>query len=166
MTCCPPTAGTGRRRGELNGRSFKPWRADRRYLDDFRADMHDCDDLMVQQQVYLDPRAAARVRHLIERPQTREPVEVPTVGERTVDAYRQRVEALGLEVIVVDITSPDVASTGLRVVRVIVPGTVGNAPAAFPFLGLGRVQELAVELGWRSTPLPEADLNYFPLPHA
>ena len=42
----------------------------------------------------------------------------------------------------------------------------GNAPAAFPFLGLGRVQELAVELGWRSTPLPEADLNYFPLPHA
>lgn len=154
------------RRGELNGRSFKPWRADRRYLDDFRADMHDCDDLMVQQQVYLDPRAAERVRHLVERPQTREPAEVPTVGERTVDAYRQRVEALGLEVIVVDITSPDVASTGLRVVRVIVPGTVGNAPAAFPFLGLGRVQELAVELGWRSTPLPEADLNYFPLPHA
>lgn len=154
------------RRGELNGRSFKPWRADRRYLDDFRPDMHDCDDLMVQQQVYLDPRAIEQVRHLIERPATRTAAEVPSVPERSVDAYRQRVEALGLEVIVVDITSPDVASAGLRVVRVIVPGTVGNAPAAFPFLGRGRVQDLAVELGWRATPLPEQELNYFPLPHA
>lgn len=154
------------RRGDLNGRSFKPWRQDRRYLDDFREDMHDCDDLMVQQQVHLDPRAHAKVSHLVERPTTREIESIASLPARNLAHYQARVEEQGLEVIVVDITSPDVSSTGLSAVRVIVPGTIGNAPAAFPFLGQGRVQQIAVELGWRQTPLPEADLNYFPLPHA
>lgn len=153
-------------RGELNGRSFKPWRADRRYLDDFRADFHDCDDLMVQQQVHLDPRAQQQVSELWSRPAVRDLAGAPRVADRTVAAYRERVEGLGQEVIVVDITSADVAATGMRVVRVIVPGTVGNAPAAFPFLGGGVLQQRAVDLGWRSTPLAEEELNLVPLPHA
>lgn len=153
-------------RGELNSRSFKPWRADRRYLDSYRADLRDCDDLMVQQQVHLDPRAVRRVAPLLERPVTRTLSDAPRLGARTPDAYRGALEAAGHEVIVVDITSPDIASTGMAVVRTIVPGTVGNAPAAFPFLGGGRVQQLAVELGWRDTPLREEELNLFPLPHA
>lgn len=153
-------------RGELNSRSFKPWRADRRYLDSYRADMRDCDDLMVQQQVHLDPRAVARVAPLLDRPVTRTLADTPALAERTPDAYRAALEAAGHEVIVVDITSPDVASTGMRVVRAVVPGTVGNAPAAFPFLGRRRVQDLAVELGWRTTALPEDGLNHFPIPHA
>ncbi|MCA9863720.1 MAG: hypothetical protein KC432_11890, partial [Thermomicrobiales bacterium] len=66
----------------------------------------------------------------------------------------------------IDITTPDIASAGLRVVRVIAPGTVGNAPAAFPFLGRDRVRRIPVELGWRETALDEDELNYFPLPHA
>ena len=153
-------------RGELNSRSFKPWRADRRYLDSYREDMRDCDDLMVQQQVHLDPRAVERVAPLLERPVTRTLADTPSLPERSPDAYRSALETAGHEVIVVDITSPDVASTGMAVVRAIVPGTVGNAPAAFPFLGNGRVQDLAVELGWRRTPLAESELNYFPIPHA
>ena len=153
-------------RGELNSRSFKPWRADRRYLDSYRKDMRDCDDLMVQQQVHLDPRAVERVAPLLERPVTRTLADTPSLPERSPDAYRSALETAGHEVIVVDITSPDVASTGMAVVRAIVPGTVGNAPAAFPFLGNGRVQDLAVELGWRRTPLAESELNYFPIPHA
>lgn len=153
-------------RGELNGRSFKPWRADRRYLDDFRPDFHDCDDLMVQQQVHLDPRAQQLVAELWDRPQSRDLSTAPRVADRSVSAYRERIEAFGQEVIVVDITSPDVASTGMRVVRVIVPGTIGNAPAAFPFLGKGVVQQRAVDLGWRATPLAEDELNVVPLPHA
>ncbi|WP_407319890.1 YcaO-like family protein [Isoptericola halotolerans] len=154
------------RRGELNSRSFKPWRADRRYLDSYRADMRDCDDLMVQQQVHLDPRAVARVAPLLERPVTRTLADTPSLTERTPAAYQAALEAAGHEVVVVDITSPDVASTGMRVVRAIVPGTVGNAPAAFPFLGGRRVQDLAVELGWRTTALAESELNVFPVPHA
>ncbi|VEG28964.1 bacteriocin biosynthesis docking scaffold, SagD family [Actinomyces howellii] len=152
--------------GELNGRAFKPWRADRRYLDDFRADMHDCDDLMVQQQVYLDPRAAARMSHLLEPGLRRPPAQDPQDGDRSAERYRRALERQGVDAIVVDITTSDVASTGMRVVRVIAPGTVGNAPAAFPFLGRRRVQDIAVELGWRSTPLEEDELNYFPMPHA
>ncbi|MDZ8162011.1 YcaO-like family protein [Microbacterium aquimaris] len=153
-------------RGELNSRSFKPWRADRAYLDSYREDMRDCDDLMVQQQVHLDPRAVRRVAPLLERPVTRTLADAPRLESRTPDAYRRALEAAGHEVIVVDITSPDIASTGMAVVRAIVPGTVGNAPAAFPFLGGGRVQDLAVELGWRTRPLAEDELNHFPIPHA
>ena len=153
-------------RGELNSRSFKPWRADRAYLDSYRADMRDCDDLMVQQQVLLDPRAVERVAPLVDRPARRPIGDIPALPDRSVSGYQAAIEAQGHEVIVVDITSADVASTGMAAVRVIVPGTVGNAPAAFPFLGKRRVQDLAVELGWRDTPLAEADLNYFPLPHA
>lgn len=153
-------------RGELNSRSFKPWRRDRRYLDSYREDMRDCDDLMVQQQVFLDPRAVERVAPLLERPPVRDIRDIPGLPSRAPDGYRAAIEAAGHEVIVVDITSPDVASTGMAAVRVIVPGTVGNAPAAFPFLGNGRVQDLAVELGWRTTRLEEAELNHFPLPHA
>lgn len=152
--------------GELNGRAFKPYRADRAYLDDFRADMHDCDDLMVQQQVYLDPRARARTAHLIDPPSTRPLTGTPALAERSLPAYRAALEAAGYEAIVVDLTTPDVASTGMAVVRVLVPGTVGNAPAAFPFLGHGRVQEIACRLGWTAAPLAEEHLNYFPLPHA
>lgn len=154
------------RRGALNGRSFKPWRADRRYLDDFHPAMRDCDDLMVQQQVHLDPRAQARVRHLVEPPVRRSLADVPALPERSLAQYLARVHGQGLEVIVVDITSADVAATGMRVVRVVVPGTVGNAPAAFPFLGRGRVQDLAVELGWRPAPAREEELTLLPLPHA
>lgn len=153
-------------RGELNSRSFKPWRADRAYLDSYRPDMRDCDDLMVQQQVFLDPRAVDRVAPLLERPETRSLSDIPSLPTRSPENYRAAIEAAGHEVIVVDITSADVASTGMAAVRVIVPGTVGNAPAAFPFLGNGRVQDLAVELGWRSERLSEEELNYFPLPHA
>lgn len=152
--------------GELNGRAFKPWRADRRYLDDFRADMHDCDDLMVQQQVYLDPRAGECMRHLLHPGTTRSLGTVPRLAERSRVAMIAALERADVEPIVVDITTPDIRSAGLTVVRVIAPGTIGNAPAAFPFLGHGRVQRIAVELGWRETPLAEEEINLFPLPHA
>ena len=128
--------------------------------------MRDCDDLMVQQQVHLDPRAVKRVAPLLDRAVTRTFADAPRLDSRTPEAYRRALEDAGHEVIVVDITSPDIASTGMAVVRAIVPGTVGNAPAAFPFLGRGRVQDLGVELGWRTSRLAESDLNHFPIPHA
>ena len=152
--------------GELNGRAFKPWRADRRYLDDFRTDMHDCDDLMVQQQVYLDPRAGELMRPLLEPVASRSLASVPRLAQRSRATMTAALERADIEPIVVDITTPDVASAGLAVVRVLTPGTIGNAPAAFPFLGHGRVQRIAVELGWRDEPLAESEVNLFPLPHA
>ena len=128
--------------------------------------MHDCDDLMVQQQVYLDPRAGRAMSSLLEPSTHRDRATVPDIAGDPADHYRCALERHGIGAIVVDITTPDVASTGMRVVRVIAPGTVGNAPAAFPYLGRRRVQDLAVELGWRERALDEDRLNYFPLPHA
>jgi ribosomal protein S12 methylthiotransferase accessory factor len=129
--------------GRLPEQGLKPWRADRRYLDDYRADFRDVVSLICQTQVHLDPRAAPGL-----------------------PAVRAAVEARGHEIFYADITTPDVAATGLRVTRTLVPGLIGNFPAAFPFLGQGEAAASAVRLGWRSTPLPEAELTTLPIPHA
>jgi ribosomal protein S12 methylthiotransferase accessory factor len=145
---------------------MKPWRADRAYLDDFRADFRDVGDLECQMQLHLDPRARETVR-----PWTlagpRRPLEsVPSLPDRGLGTYQHLVERAGYEIVVVDLTTPDVAASGLRVVRVVVPGLVSNFPAAFPFTGHRRLQDAPVDLGWRDEPLPEHELNAFPLPHA
>lgn len=80
------------------------------------------------------------------------------------------VEALataGLEVLVTDHTTSDVAATGFRVLRVIVPGTCDiNSDARFPRLGGSRLYELPVRLGLRDEPLRESGLNLLPVPLA
>lgn len=145
---------------------LKPWRADRRYLDEYRADFRDVSDLMCQQQIFLDPRAIEIVRPWIDTPATRDLATVPCLPDRALATYRQRIERRGFEILFVELTTPDVALTGLRVVRVLIPGLAPNFPAAFPTVGGGRVQETAVRLGWRTEPLSEDELNYWPIPHA
>jgi len=145
---------------------LKPWRADRRYLDDYRDDFRDVSDLMCQQQVYLDRRAVDAVRHITHTPEARTFGELPSLPDRSLATYRSRVEGRGFEICYVDCTTPDVAAAGFHAVRVVIPGLVGNAPAAFPLLGRRRVQEMAVQLGWRARPLDEHELNYWPIPHA
>lgn len=153
------------RRGEL-AEVMKPYRADRRYLDVYRGDFRDCNDLMAQQQVHLDPRAHDLVRSWTDVPATRALDDLPRLPDRRLSTYLDILHSHGLEVIHVDVTTPDVRATGMRVVRVLIPGLAPNAPAAFPFLGNRRIQDEAVHLGWRTTPLAEEDLNYVPLPHA
>ncbi|MFC5748803.1 YcaO-like family protein [Actinomadura rugatobispora] len=146
--------------GMIDASSLKPARADRRYLDDYRGDFRDVTDLMCQVQVHLDPRA-----HDLIRPWIDMPAETDLAPPGPSD-LRGAVEARGYEVFYADITTADVAAAGLRVVRVLVPGLVPNSPAAFPYLGNGVVQRAAVELGWRSDPLSEDELNLVPMPHA
>jgi thiazole/oxazole-forming peptide maturase SagD family component len=150
------------RAGLARPRDLKPHRADRRYLDSYRDDFADVTDPLCRQQLYLDPRAAARVA-----PWTRDlPVRgwdgLPALGERRLKAYRDRVEARGFEVLSVDLTTRDVAAAGFHAARTLVPGLV---TAGLPHRGDGRVRRAAVDLGWRSEPLPEEELNVFPLPH-
>lgn len=53
----------------------------------------------------------------------------------------RRLESAGFEVIVIDITTPDVESAGFRVVRVVVPGLVNlYASERWPYLGSRRLQ--------------------------
>lgn len=152
--------------GNLDGRAIKPWRADRRYLDEYRDDFRDVCDLMCQQQIFLDPRCQQLARPLTHVDVGRSFSTLPSVDEPSVATYRRIVEARGYEVLYVDVTTPDVALTGLSVVRVAIPGLAPNFPAAFPFLGRQRIQQAPVDLGWRLTPLQEEHLNYVPLPHA
>ncbi|WP_224242142.1 TOMM precursor leader peptide-binding protein [Hyalangium gracile] len=66
-----------------------------------------------------------------------------------------RVERLGMETLVLDMTRPDV---GLHVVKVSVPGLRHFWPRFAP----GRLYDVPVKLGWRSSPLTEAQLNPVP----
>ncbi|MFI6910397.1 YcaO-like family protein [Nonomuraea sp. NPDC050394] len=145
---------------------LKPWRADQAYLDSYDPGFRDVNDLMCQQQVFLDPRAAEIVRPWLDTPATRDVDDLPRLPDRSLDTYRKLVESRGYEIVYVELTTQDVAKAGLRVVRVLIPGLVPNFPAAFPFLGRRRIQDEPVRLGWRERPLAEEELNHFPLPHA
>jgi ribosomal protein S12 methylthiotransferase accessory factor len=152
--------------GWLPADCLKPWRADRAYLDDYRPDFRDVTHLMAQQQIFLDPRAIERVRPWIDIPATVPFDALPLIAEPSLAAYQERIERQGYEIFYADLTTPDIALTGLSAVRVIIPGLTPNFPAAFPPTGKGRVQNLPVQLGWRTTPLAEDELNYMPMPHA
>lgn len=74
---------------------------------------------------------------------------------------------LGLEVLVSDVTTADVAGTGFRVVRVLVPGMLDiSADARFAQLGTPRLYHLPVALGLRRRPLSELQMNRLPVPLA
>jgi ribosomal protein S12 methylthiotransferase accessory factor len=73
-----------------------------------------------------------------------------------VTLLRHRIEALGMEVLVLDQTRPD---TGLPVVKVIVPGLRHFWARFAP----GRLYDVPVRLGRRQTPVDYDDLNPFPL---
>ena len=146
--------------------AYRPWREDRTYMDAFRTDFRDVDDLMLQQQFFLDPRAVERVRPILDTPVNRTFDQLPVLGSNSLLSYRKPLEAKGFEILYADITSPDVALTNYRVVRAIVPGLVPNMPTAFPCTGGTRISDLPVELGWRNKPIAEHELNYFPMPHA
>jgi ribosomal protein S12 methylthiotransferase accessory factor len=145
---------------------LKPWRADRMYLDDYRADFRDVKHLLMQLQLALDPRLIAQIRPWIDVAPQQRLGDLSALPDRSLATYRQRLESRGYEVFAIYLTLPDIALTGMHVVRVIIPGLAPNTPAAFPPLGRGRIQHMAVQLGWRHTPLSEDGLNYFPMPHA
>jgi len=77
-----------------------------------------------------------------------------------------QLDAIGLEVIVVDVTTPEIVDLGLSVVRVLVPGLVplhGNE--RYPYLGVRRLYEIPATLraltpGWE----PSEALNTLPHP--
>ncbi len=153
-------------------RVLTPYRADRRYRDAFRDDFHDMTDLAHHAQIHLDRRMH---RHLasLSNPATMNPTatipldDVPAVaGPDARAAYIERLCRHGFRPVSVDVTTPDVASAGLCVVRVVVAGLYGNAPAAFPYLGGDRLYEEPVRLGWTTERLTEDTIVRVPLPYA
>jgi ribosomal protein S12 methylthiotransferase accessory factor len=81
-----------------------------------------------------------------------------------VAALCARVVAAGSSVYAVDVTSPDVASLGLLVTKVVAPELCAlDVLQSARFLGGRRLYEAAAELGLRNAPLTESELN--PDPH-
>jgi ribosomal protein S12 methylthiotransferase accessory factor len=122
--------------------------------------------LLCQQQLFLDPRAQEAVRPWLDTPRSGHIRDVPALPERSLARYSELLRQEGLDLYYADLTTADVALAGISVVRALIPGLVGNFPAAFPLLGRDRIRAAAVRLGWRDVPLEEEQLNYWPLPHA
>ncbi len=155
--------------GILDQRVYKAYREDRSYRDAYRSDWRDVVDLGCHAQIYLDPRMA---EHLSRFEGGAPPLPCATVPAFSAEerrdlraAYLARLAAEGLSAYSVDVTTPDVAAAGLSVVRAVVPGMVGNAPAAFPPLGGRRLYEEPRRHGWRTEYLREDDVVLAPIPH-
>ena len=155
-------------RGELWEGIVKPWRADRRYLDYYSPDFSIMNDLMLQQQVYLDQRLLPRVQSWLFPTAKRNTLYPDTHFKSDIDElnhYLSLLEDMHLEPIMVDITSPDVRSVRISVVRVIVPGLVPNFAIGDLHLGKGAIQREPVLLGHALTPTGVEQINRNPLPH-
>ncbi|WP_204030307.1 YcaO-like family protein [Sinosporangium siamense] len=132
--------------------ALMPHRADRRYADSYAADLSDATDLMCTLQLLADPRVAEPVAARILTPPPYGEASVSGAGQDLWDPYPALADR-GLRPITVDLTTPDLASAGWAVARVVVPGLRSTGPAAFPFLGDG------------ADPLP-AVRDLLPVPHA
>lgn len=111
--------------------ALRPWRGDRAYRQSYRADLRDVIDITCHVQWYLDPRNQQALHARLD--DSGPPVDLDAIAV-TADADDLRREA-GFGGAEVDVTTSDVAASGLRVIRVVVPGTRSTAPAALPFLG-------------------------------
>ena len=113
-----------------------------------------------------DPDTHHHVRRILAPPRTVPLESLPSLPGDTRAGILELLRRRGLRAISVDVTTPDVALSGMRVVRVIVPGLYPNAPAAFPFLGGRRLYDEPAAMGWLAHPLQAAQLVRAPLPHS
>lgn len=153
------------KRGILNDKALKPYRADRSYKADFRSDYRDMVDLYLNSQYYMDPSALREIDYLLNADETG--VLSPDIeGPFAVETLLKRLSAIRLEAFYADVTTPDIRDVGLHVTRVLVPGLVPNAPTAFPYLAPDRLYSVPVRLGWTAERLAESQINNRPLPHS
>jgi ribosomal protein S12 methylthiotransferase accessory factor len=83
--------------------------------------------------------------------------------KRDVDTCVQRLAAVGLEIIVVDLTTPDVESLGFKVVKVLIPGMQPIDFGPRRHLGGPRLYQVPAKLGYNPASGPH-ELNLFPHP--
>jgi ribosomal protein S12 methylthiotransferase accessory factor len=156
------------RKGDRRAQPYRTWRPDRQYGKTYRSDWRDLNELSLNVQLYLDPAMQGeQLRRL------RQPLK-PAVGLDAIQpvggdpriAYIRELNKHGMRAVAVDVTTADVETSGLRVVRVVVPGLYQLTPAAFPMLGGSRLYTEPVAHRWLSRPLREEDVVRYPLPFA
>ncbi|MDY7233139.1 YcaO-like family protein [Hyalangium rubrum] len=89
----------------------------------------------------------------------------PTDATTELEELVRRLEAQGYEALVVDLTTPDIRSLGLTVVRVVTPELQPlHADHRWPFLGGKRLYEVPVRIGARAERVKEEQLSRYPHP--
>lgn len=129
------------RAGILSEGLYLPHRPDRDYLSVAGDQCAGVRDLGAQAQVWLDPAVQRELLPRFTEPETVVGLDALPIG--TEARLREELAAAGHEVIVCELTTPDIALTPLRVVRVCARGLVPNAPAAFTYFGLPRWSDVA-----------------------
>lgn len=155
-------------RGMMTDYWFKPWSSERAYLRQFSSDFSDVGDLMVQQQLYLDPEAQARALEILE---PRDQIDIRSFGGPEAHAHTgqdlaAQLQAEGFRVLMADLTTIDAHLAEVAVVRMLVPGMVPNTPAGFPPLGTDRILRMGREWGLSTQGSTKWRPNLVPLPHA
>lgn len=90
---------------------------------------------------------------------------VATNSEQDLERCVHALTAKGFDVIIVDVTQPDVAELGFHVVKVIVPGLIDiNSDHNYPLLGGKRLYTVPRSLGFVEHEVQELDFNGIPHP--
>ncbi|ETD31629.1 YcaO-like family protein [Williamsia sp. D3] len=127
--------------GVLSRGLYLDHRADRSYLDAAGVRSEHVRDLGAQAQVWLDPLTQEALLPRFTEPATTVGIDELPTGDLL--DLKHRLRAAGHQIVVCDITTPDIALTPLRVARVCAAGLIPNAPAGFPYFGLPRWREVA-----------------------
>lgn len=139
----------------------RPFRADRRYVQEFRPDFTDMHQLAYNLQYYLDSSThPPTLERLAGEPLLYGDVCIEWDDSPTtiVAHCAARLEWLGQGAYSVDLTTPDMRALDFIVVRVVCPGLVGNTPPAFVPLAHPRIERTLQQLGTRPYlgPMPHA----------
>lgn len=160
-----PTSDLWRTLAAPGARTAGKYSADRSYRDQYREDLRDVTDLIAHSQLWLDPKVQdqylGRFDCLLPERADRPPPGKEKDGDTILKSHVSELAEIGLQVICVDLTTPDVCGAGLKVCRVVIPGLCSNAPAAFLPLGgprLGKSQQILEGcprgMGVTTMPLP------------
>lgn len=118
--------------------------------------------------LYADRHMVQHLQFLTGAPSVSSLEALPTVAQESVsDRIRRCVDALsakGHDVIVVDVTTSDMAEVGFHVVRVLVPGLHPlDMDHNYRYLGGKRLYQVPVTMGYSDRMRTQAELN--PVPH-
>ncbi len=119
--------------------------------------------------LYTQPDMLPVTEFLISSPQVSRPdtVGLPssTTVQQELEICLRRLQDKGLKVIVVDLTTPDIAEVGLCVVRVLIPGMQPlSGDHRIRYLGGTRSYEMPHLLGYSDRNSTEAEINPYPHP--
>jgi len=137
--------------------------------DRYREDFSDVVSFEDHVRLYGSLSSIPYVHFLTQSPELKDISAIPTLGAlNPVQDLKRCVKALaskGFDVLVVDLTQPDVQELGLHVVKVLVPGMIDiNADHNYPLLGGDRLRNVPRTLGGIDHDVRETEFNVIPHP--